>query len=431
MTAPATTPSVPVSGRAFDRRQIVPAAFIVLFFVSSIALFSVIRGPLIEKNGWNEATVMLAYSVFQTVMALTGIFAGRITDRIGPRNVILLSGVVYGVGWFLTGLVESVALFYISFGLIAAIGNGLGYNPALTTGQRWFPDRRGQISGILLAGSTLGPAVLSPFAASFLIPRFGISTALMILGGLFLVTISGAALFTRSPEPDWTPEGWTPPEGTSATDGTLGDLGPSRMLRTPRFWVLFVIFAAAATAGTMLVGSVASIAQVQLFDDPASATALAIGGTVVTVNTLANFVGRLSFGVVFDKLGGYVALIIMLCATILALLAMSIATSTAFFFACLVVLGFSFGALLVIYPPLTAQTFGTSHLGINYGIMFLGYAASTWISSPIASMLKDEGAGRHAYQDAFYGAAAIGLIGIVLTVVLMVVDRRKAAMPAA
>lgn len=418
-SAPAARPD-----HRFNRWSIVPAAFVVLFFVSSIALFSVVRDPLIEKNGWNAGTVLAVYSVFQTVMAITGIFAGRITDKLGPKRVIFLSGIIYGLGWFLTGIVDNIVLFFLCFGVIAAIGNGLGYNPALTTGQRWFPDKRGKISGILLAGSTLGPAVMSPILASILIPSLGVTTSLMVLGGIFFVTISGAALFTRSPDPEWKPEGFTA-SAASSKAGVLGDLGPRQMLATSRFWVLLAIFAAAATAGTMLVGSLASIAKVQLFDNPASAAALAVGGTVVTVNTISNFVGRLSFGAVFDKIGAYKSLLIMLVATIIALIGMSFAFSGVYFFICLAVLGFSFGALLVIYPPLTAQTFGTSNLGINYGIMFLGYAISTWISSPLASALNNAEAGRAAYRFSFYGAAVIGLIAVGLTLFLMVRDSRK------
>ena len=179
------------------------------------------------------------------------------------------------------------------------------------------------------------------------------------------------------------------------------------MVKTPRFWVPIVTFAFAATAGTLLVGEVASIAAVQLFADPTSAAAVALGGVVVSVNTCANLVGRLSFGQIIDKLGAYKSLLISLVVTIVALVIMSMSFTQSMFFVALALLGFSFGALLVIYPPLT------------------GGAASTWISQPITAVLYHAEAGSAAYQQSFYGAIVIAAIAVVLAVYMMVSDSKK------
>lgn len=242
---------------------------------------------------------------------------------------------------------------------------------------------------------------------------------------LFFVTVAGSALFLKAPEKGWLPEGYAAPSGSSAHAGTFGDLTPAEMVKTPRFWVLIITFAFAATAGTLLVGKVASIAAVQLFEDANSAEAVAVGGLVVTVNTLANLVGRLSFGQITDKIGGYKSLLVMLVITIFALVLMSMSFSVPMFFVSLVLLGFSFGALLVIYPPLTGGAFGTSNIGVNYGIMFLGYAASTWISQPITAVLYHAEAGNAAYQQSFYGAIVIAAVAVALTVYMMVSDNKK------
>mgnify|MGYP000264669152 CR=1 FL=1 len=152
---------------------------------------------------------------------------------------------------------------------------------------------------------------------------------------------------------------------------------------------------------------------------------LALGGVVVSVNTCANLVGRLSFGQIIDKLGAYKSLLISLVVTIVALVIMSMSFTQSMFFVALALLGFSFGALLVIYPPLTGGAFGTSNIGVNYGIMFLGYAASTWISQPITAVLYHAEAGSAAYQQSFYGAIVIAAIAVVLTVYMMVSDSKK------
>lgn len=407
------------------RNTVLVAACVTMFFISSIALYSVVSKNLLAVYpDWSSALTW-AFPVFQTIMAVTGIFAGRISDKIGPRNIVIAAAVCYGVGWFMCGTVTEPWQFYLWFSVVAAIGNGLGYNPALTTGQKWFIDKKGFASGITLAASTAGPAVLSPILASFLIPSFGVFTGLKVLGVLFLVTIAASALFLKAPEKGWLPEGYVAPTGTNAHAGTFGDLTPGEMVKTPRFWVLIATFAFAATAGTLLVGKVATIATVQLFADPASAEAVAVSGIVVSVNTLANLFGRLSFGQITDKIGGYKSLLIMLVITICALLLMSVSFSVPMFMVSLVLLGFSFGALLVIYPPLTGAAFGTTNIGVNYGIMFLGYAASTWISQPITAVLYHADAGTAAYQQSFYGAIVIAAVAVALTVYMMVSDGKK------
>ena len=378
------------------RAVVLSAACVTMFFISSIALYSVVSKNLLAVYPEWSSALTWAFPVFQTIMAVTGIFAGRISDKIGPRNVVIAAAVCYGVG----------------------------YNPALTTGQKWFIDKKGLASGITLAASTAGPAVLSPVLASLLIPSLGIFGALKALGVIFFVAIAASALFLKAPEAGWLPEGFEAPKG-GAHAGTFGDLTPGEMVKTPRFWVLIATFAFAATAGTLLVGKVASIAAVQLFADPTSAAAVALGGVVVSVNTCANLVGRLSFGQIIDKLGAYKSLLISLVVTIVALVIMSMSFTQSMFFVALALLGFSFGALLVIYPPLTGGAFGTSNIGVNYGIMFLGYAASTWISQPITAVLYHAEAGSAAYQQSFYGAIVIAAIAVVLTVYMMVSDSKK------
>ena len=329
------------------RAVVLSAACVTMFFISSIALYSVVSKNLLAAYPEWSSALTWAFPVFQTIMAVTGIFAGRISDKIGPRNVVIAAAVCYGLGWFMSGTVTEPWQFYLWFSLVAAIGNGLGYNPALTTGQKWFIDKKGLASGITLAASTAGPAVLSPVLASLLIPSLGIFGALKALGVIFFVTIAASALFLKAPEAGWLPEGFEAPKG-GAHAGTFGDLTPGEMVKTPRFWVLIITFAFAATAGTLLVGKVASIAAVQLFADPTSAAAVALGGVVVSVNTCANLVGRLSFGQIIDKLGAYKSLLISLVVTIVALVIMSMSFTQSMFFVALALLGFSFGALLVI-----------------------------------------------------------------------------------
>ena len=233
------------------RAVVLSAACVTMFFISSIALYSVVSKNLLAVYPEWSSALTWAFPVFQTIMAVTGIFAGRISDKIGPRNVVIAAAVCYGVGWFMSGTVTEPWQFYLWFSLVAAVGNGLGYNPALTTGQKWFIDKKGLASGITLAASTAGPAVLSPVLASLLIPSLGIFDALKALGVIFFVTIAASALFLKAPEAGWLPEGFEAPKG-GAHAGTFGDLTPGEMVKTPRFWVLIVTFAFALVFAAIL-----------------------------------------------------------------------------------------------------------------------------------------------------------------------------------
>ena len=212
------------------RGTVLAAACVTMFFISSIALYSVVSKNLLAVYPDWSSSLTWAFPVFQTIMAITGIFAGRISDKIGPRNIVIAAAICYGVGWFMCGTVTAPWQFYLWFSLVAAIGNGLGYNPALTTGQKWFIDKKGLASGITLAASTAGPAVLSPVLASLLIPSLGIFGALKALGVIFFVTIIISALFLKAPEKGWLPEGYVAP-AAGAHAGTFGDLTPGEIPR--------------------------------------------------------------------------------------------------------------------------------------------------------------------------------------------------------
>ena len=387
-----------------QRRFVFTASFIVIFCCSASAAFSVFAKPLREATGGTASQVALTLTLYQLFMAIFGILSGKIVDAFGPKKLIYTGGFVFGLGWFLTGAAHSIPALYISCGLIAGAGNGLLYNPSINTALRWFPEKRGTMSGILLGAASLGPLVLAKTGA-ILSAAFG-TAGFYYIGVFYFILVSLVAWKMEAPAKEWKPAGWSGPASTGSVE-TEG-YTPSEMLKSGTFWFMFILFSIACTAGVMLIGSLSVIAQVQLNMLPVAAANL------VVVNLISNFCGRLLIGKFCDKVGEEKMLAMIFILTIVSLLGLRFAANIPMFIVFLVILGGSFGGVLVVFPPMTSRIFGLKHFGFNYGIMFFGYAVGAFIGPQISAVFVNTDLGAKAYSSAFLVAAGVAFIGLVL-----------------
>ncbi|MCF2706868.1 OFA family MFS transporter [Arcanobacterium haemolyticum] len=402
--------------KRINRNFVFIGAFIAVWVVSAANVFTVFDKPLQDATGGTAPQVALALTIYQTVMAVFGIISGRIVDKAGPRMLAFVGGAIFGAGWILTGFATNIPMLYFTYGVLAGAGNGLLYNPAINTALRWFPEKRGTMNGILLCAASIGGIMLSKIGA-VLNNSFG-QRGFIFIGVAFLILSWTAGALMRPVPPDWKPEGWDPKTTTTGAVAEV-DYKPGEMVRTPAFWLMLVIFAIAATSGLMLIGKLSAIVQTQLDFDAVTAA------NFVMINTAANLVGRLTTGKLCDKIGEVKTLAGILVLTIVGLLGLSISTSPVVFAIFLCLLGASFGGVLVVFPPLTSRQFGLKNFGINYGIMFFAYAIASLVGPQIASRLVDTTAGASAYQTAFYVAAGVAAVGLVLIVLLYRVDKAR------
>ncbi|UTR07355.1 OFA family MFS transporter [Alkalihalobacillus sp. LMS6] len=398
-----------------NRWLIFSAAWLIIFLVASIAIFSVFSEPMTSLHDWSPSDYSLAYSLYTLIFAIVAIFAGIIVDKYGARPLMYVGGFLFGLGWFLTGSVTTIPMLYVTFSLIAGTGAGMMYNSALVTAMRWFPDKGGKVSGFLLSSAAIGPFLLSPFSA-WLIEQVGVTSAFRILGIIFAVGIFAVGWLMKSAPKGYQPPGYTPPQQTNGSTNII-NLNWKEMLRSPIFYLLFLTLVFASTAGTMLVSSASVIAQVQV------GMTAAAGAIIVSVSTLSNFVGRLSFGFIYDRFGSYASLSLNLIMTIAALLLMTMASNTVFFTICIILLGFAFGGLLVVFPPLTKTTFGDKNFGMNYAIVFLGYSGGAFVGPRIATYFQET---TGSFTTAYVIAAILGGIGLALVALILYLNRRKA-----
>lgn len=390
------------------RGIIFTAAFFVIFVCSASAAFSVFSIPLQESTGGSASQVALTLTIYQFFMSLFGIISGRIVDKSGPKKLMYIGGLTFGLGWFLTAFVTSVPLLYLACGVIAGAGNGLLYNPSLNVALRWYPEKRGTMSGVLLTAASVGPLVTAK-AGAILCDRFGIH-GLTYLGVTYLLIIWAVGWKMEAPAENWVPAGFIQKNQQQAT--FQKNYSPKEMLATTTFWLLLLLFSIACTAGIMMIGTLSAIGQVQLGLTPIAAANL------VAINLLSNLCGRLIIGKLCDKWGELETLSFIFILTVISLIGLSFSYSFPLFVFFLAILGAAFGGVLVVFPPLTSKTFGLKHSGVNYGFMFFGYSFGAFLGPQIAARFVNSKNGIHAYQQVFYIAAIVALVGLALALII-------------
>lgn len=378
--------------------------------------------PLWRPRGGTDSQISIAYTIQQLFAATLGIFSGRAVDKIGPRIVIYLGGFLYGFGWLVGGLTTSVPMFYLFFGVVNGIGSGLIYNSSVATGLKWYPEKKGTMSGLLLMSASIGPFLTSRFG-EILCNGLGLGAkGLSVIGAAYIVLVWAVGWIMTVPGKDWV----APPIPASVTNLEKADreYGPLEMMKTLRFWLMIVLMCLASMTGIMFVGALSGIAQAQLGVGTAAAS------WIVGISALANFVGRMGFGRVCDRLGEAKTVLIILVVTILSLFIMKNAFTIPLFITCLIFIGAAFGGVLVCFPPFTQKVFGMENSGVNYGIMFLGYASGSYFGPQIAAktkMLGPDGAVMAtSYANAYGIAIGVGVAGIVVCLLLMYVKSRYA-----
>lgn len=374
-------------------------------FTSATAYFSLFCIPLTTKFGWSDSDFALAYTIYMFTYSAIGFLGGSLAEKFSPRKTIYLGLALFAGGWFLTGFASSIPQLYIFYGLMAGAGGGIIYPACLPTALKWFPDRSGSISGLVQAGASCGPFIMSPIA-QILIETYGAQMTCRILGVVFLIGV-GAVAWMIVPCPDgWVPEGWTP-STTQAKELDTRDYTMGEMVKTKVFWVLLLFFIFANAAGTMMVSFTSPIAQRQVGQTAMTAA------LCVSIMTLSNMCGRIGFGFIYDKLKGWNSLILLMVINGASMLMLTQARNLPYFIVCVILVGFSFGGLLVVFAPMVRMIFGAKHYNQNYGLLFIGYGVGAFVGPKISAYFYDA---TGQYTMGFIGAAVLALVAILLVV---------------
>ena len=326
--------SIEKNARKFPRGVILAIATFLTLGNGLIYMWSIFNVPLMETFGYTASGVGLAYSLFMLMSCVGSFLSGWLQQRMEQRFVVLIAGIIFSLGWLLSGFAESLPLLYLFFGGLAGTGNSLSYNALLSVATTWFPDKRGYANGVCTCRGGMGPVIFAPIG-NLLIESFDVMIAFRIVGIAWLGIYLLFTWFLVMPRAGWKPSGWNPKEqtATSAVSSQCSFSG-REILKQPLFYVLFLILMVAVTSGQMINGHASSLGQ-----ELANLTA-AEGALMVSLLGIGSVAGRLGFGVLSDKIGRFTTLIIILGLNA-AVMMLFLGNATTFntFLSCMMIVG--------------------------------------------------------------------------------------------
>ncbi len=358
--------------------------------------WSIFGAKLQETLGWTKTQSSIPYTVAIIMFTVMMIPAGRLQDRIGPRWVVTIGGLLIGGGCILAGYTSSLLGLTLTFGVLAGSGIGLGYASTTPPALKWFPpEKKGLISGIVVGGFGLATLYIVPLS-TFLLSRYDVFSAFKIMGIIFLFMTLPLAQLVKNPDK---------PVASSSKikKPPVADLGLREMLKTKQFYMLWFMFFAGATGGLMTIGSLKSLVLQTLGESAAL--------NLVAFAAIANAVGRPAAGVISEKFGRGKTMSVLYLLQALALYLFNGLTTFPTVFAAALVIYFAYGSMLSVYPSAAADCFGTKNLGLNYGILFSAWGAGGVFGPILGGKIADA---TGSYHMAFVVSACILLVASVV-----------------
>ena len=436
--------------KTMNRWIVVAGAIMIQLSLGAIYAWSAFTTPLQgtaanpSQYNFTKTETQSIFSAGLATFAIVMILAGRLQQKIAPR-IVALGGILLGVGYIAAGFTgASFVGKLLTIGIIGGAGIGFAYVVPLAVGVKWFPDKKGLLSGLAVAGFGFGafiwimlaspPAILG--ISGLIQTRNSVYTitnvdgVFIIYGVIFLALIIIGSMVMTNPPEGYKPKGWAPPDAKDKKSqrGSGKDFLSGEMLRTWQFYPMWSMFAFGALAGLMVIGNVQNFAKDVTYGfqghsfSAKQATDFAVISAAICLPIL-NGLGRIVWGTISDKIGSKRSLLLMF-------LFQGTMTGTFFFttaneylfYAVSALIGFNFGGTLALFPPITVDFFGSRNLGANYGLMFTAYGVGGIVGPILAGMVQDYGL---SFLYAFIPASVLCFVAAMLTFFLKVPRPKK------
>jgi MFS family permease len=419
--------------------------------LGTVYSWSLFTEPLIAAFGWSNATTTWSFAVCIFFLGVGAILGGLWQDRRGPRVVAVTGMLLWAAGNVLAGLgTASLGAWwiYLTYGLVGGLGLGLGYVTPVAAVTKWFPDKRGLGSGMVVMGFGLGAflynnllkaiptfSAASREAGDVLAARAGgavgaalsdgsirtIMTTFIVSGVVYAVLGGICAAQVRNPEPGWAPagaggresagSGKARPAGTAAQSTAARDYRPSEAMRTPQFWALWLMLFLNVTAGILFISNAVPI--MRELTGASAGTALAVYGFIALFNGL----GRFFWGAVSDRIGRNGAYLLIYGAQVVIFFVVGSVSSLVLVAALFAVVLLCYGGGFGTMPSFTADYFGTRYMGVNYGWILLAWGVGGIVGPIFVAAVKDR-------TGSFSGALPVIAVMLVAATIIPLVTRR-------
>ena len=385
--------------------------------LGAVYAWSVFRVPLARQFGWSISEVTLTFTISIFVLGISAFFGGLWLNREGPRVVALTGGVLYGLGVFLASFsAHKLWWLYLSYGLIGGVGLGLGYIVPVAVLVKWFPDRRGLITGIAVGGFGAGALITAPVATD-LIQSVGVLSTFAYLGIAYLVVTVGAALFMQNPPEGWRPEGWTPTH-SEVSQRAGRDYTLVEALKTWQWYALWLLLFLNTFAGISIISQEAPI-----FEELVGVSAV-VAASMVGVASIGNAVGRVFWAWVSDLITRRATLFVMFVLQVLLFWFLPnvtmISLMTIVTFIVLMCYGGGFGTM----PAFAADYFGSKNVGPIYGLMLTAWGTASAVGPLLIAYMRQTSG---SYRGALHVIAGVMAVSAILPIL---VSRPPSGLPA-
>ena len=391
---------------------------IVLLFAGLVYAWSVLSTPIAaEFTGWTKAQLSLTFTLVMILFCIGSLLCGLLAGKLSAKNAVRVSAVLFLAGFFIASRCQSPITLYLGFGLLCGLASGLAYNGVMSTMVKWFPDKPGLISGVLLMGFGGGSFLIGKLYQAWTPAGIGgWRTGFVVLGIICCVVLAVCSFFFVAPGADFTvPAG----KGGRAVAAPREDIKPAVMLKRPAFWLYYVWAIAVSAAGLALISQASGVVWEASADQTAASVA-----TIVGLISICNAVGRVLFGGMYDKFGRSLSMQLVnglfILTSVVLLLAMSSRSVV------VVIIGFVIGGLAYSGVTPTNSAFCRAYFGptsypvnfplINSNLIFASFG------STISGALYDASG---SYSSTFFLIIGLAVAGILCSLAISAIDRKR------
>lgn len=412
--------------KVMNRWLVVVGALLIQLCLGAIYAWGAFTGALQDPEGAFKYTGEQTSWIFSAGLAsfaIVMILAGRLQDKYGPRIIAIIGGLILGAGYIIASFTgTSFMLMLIFIGIVGGAGIGMGYVCPIAACVKWFPDLKGLITGLAVAGFGAGAFIFVKLAGSWmnLIETQGVNGTFLIFGIIFAVSVVVGAMLLSNPPAGWKPAGWNPPVNSDGSaKATVANLTQSQIIKTPQFWMIWLSFVFSAGCGLMVIKCLKNFGVLE------GGLSAAAAGSALGLLALFNGLGRVVWGTISHKLSAKLSVVLMCvlqAGMMFVLLSMGSATTKLAVAACW--LGFNFGGNFALFPLLTLENFGPKNLGANYGAVFTAYGVGGILGPVMAGKVWDS---MGTFKWAFIIAGIACIIAAVLSLLLKHIEPEAAA----